>query len=1170
MKINGLKYLFSFICSLVVVTATAQLEFNFSDTTVSECKGILYDNGGDGVNYLHNTNQTFSICLNAPGILTFSFDFFCLEVGFDSLTFHAGPDEFSPQIGPAFNGITIPPPITISSGCLSVHFVTDANVACTGWEASWTTEVIPPVPPQIDAVLPAPACSSSTAIVNLSRFIKCDSIYAGAFSFNGTLDQQIISATPIGCINDSANQVQLTFSPGLNEGGLYELALTTNFYDACDSLWTFITVDSFQINDCPIVVTLTAENDSICEGGSTLIIAEVTGGNGIYSYTWSDGLPATAGPQTVSPLANTTYILTVDDTSPAVPASGSVTINVFTPALVPASSTQCQNVVPFDLVANPSGGAWFGSGITDEEAGTFNGDSANAGANLIGYYLPISPTFGCTSAVVITILPIDAGLPQAACPGSAPFQLIGQSPVGGTWSGSSVTPNGILTPDTVGEYAVTYTFNGCSDNMIVYVDNISNAPLFMDSLCQSDSSLRYILSPPGGRYRGPGIVDSLNGIFDPGEAYGGLHTISYVLNGCEQQFEVFVKEIYAGWNTSACPAEAPYLLENYYPPGGTWSGVGILDTLTGFFDPGTNQGTNFDAELIYTLSNGCTDTTKVYVRVTDIGRDTILFCSSDNPLTLWRETMNSRPGGGEWFGNGVQPFNNDSAFFIPSQADAGVNYVYYENNTCRDSVVMIVLKNLFSTQPAICEETPDFSISIPSYAYGGEFSGNGIVDDSLGIFSPNQAGGGIHQIFYESISGCTDSVEIEVIPFIQAEIDVPGGQLCYIDSLIAIDLQPAGGLLSGSGIVDSLHFNAFVANQGEHLLSYTVGEGLCQSVDTATIRVAPSIGYSLTVSKDSICYGDFAAINVNAFGGNGNLITYTWNNGLLPQQQQIVSPLQSTEYNLLITDGCSIIKDTIPITVASPINVQFSSSETLCYGEEGFIVANITSQSEYTIKWRGSMYNAGEILPGLASNTYTASITDTISGCKLDTTVTIPGFPLVKSQFTVNPDNDCIPSNIRDINFIDLSTGATQGSWSFGDGSELAYESGVNPFHEYITHGEYSVVLSVADSNGCEDKSEISICLLEPFRVYLPNAMTINQDGLNEIFLAKGEGIQEFKMWIYDKHGNVLFEANKLTDGWDGKFKGRYVPQDVYGWVIEVQWVNNQWFTKAGTLTVFR
>ena len=105
MKVNSLKYLFLLICSLVVVTATAQLEFNFSDTTVTECKGILYDNGGDGVNYLHNSDQTFTICLDAPGFLTITFESFCVEAILDSLTFHLGPDEFSPQIALHIGGL---------------------------------------------------------------------------------------------------------------------------------------------------------------------------------------------------------------------------------------------------------------------------------------------------------------------------------------------------------------------------------------------------------------------------------------------------------------------------------------------------------------------------------------------------------------------------------------------------------------------------------------------------------------------------------------------------------------------------------------------------------------------------------------------------------------------------------------------------------------------------------------------------------------------------------------------------------------------------------------------------------------------------------------------------------------------------------------------------------
>ena len=56
-------------------------------------------------------------------------------------------------------------------------------------------------------------------------------------------------------------------------------------------------VDSY---DEPIELIVGIHNDSICEGSSTEIIAEVTGGNGIYTYSWSNGLPPTAGAQTVS------------------------------------------------------------------------------------------------------------------------------------------------------------------------------------------------------------------------------------------------------------------------------------------------------------------------------------------------------------------------------------------------------------------------------------------------------------------------------------------------------------------------------------------------------------------------------------------------------------------------------------------------------------------------------------------------------------------------------------------------------------------------------------------------------------------------------------------------------------------------------------------------------
>jgi gliding motility-associated-like protein len=1155
----------------------AQLEFTFSDTVVRECKGILYDNGGDGINYLHNSNQTFTICLDAPGITTLSFESFCVEVGFDSLSFHLGPDETYPQIGPAYSGNTPPPPITFThvEGCLSLHFVTDANVNCTGWEASWTTQVIPPVPPHIDAVLPAPACSTQGLTLNLSRKLHCDSVYAGAFRLlgpeilQGALDQAIVSATPLNCIGDSTQQVSLSFAPGLNQGGTYELELTTHYYDACDSLWTFTSIDSFRVDDCPIVVTLIPERDSLCVGECTEIEAIVTGGNGIYSYSWSGALPPTAGPQVVCPTATGTYTLTVDDTSPAVPASGSTLITVFTPAMVPAAFSQCQSAPAINLSATPAGGTWFGPGITDGSNGTFVGDSALAGVNAVGYYLPITPSFGCTSIVNINILPIDAGLPEAACPGSSPFFLSGFSPAGGTWSGPNISPQGQFNPATVGVYTLTYTVNGCSETREVYVDSIANVPQTVDSLCQSGATVQFSLSPPGGRWSGPGIVDSIAGRFDPGEAEDGLHTLVYSLSGCAQSFEVYVKPIFAGWNSNACPVQGQIQLEDFEPAGGLWSGDGIIDPVAGTVDAAFNNGNDFNTELIYAHPNGCTDTMRLYVEYTYIEPDTLVFCLGDTALWLNRDEFSFGPWGGNWLGTGVvEGDDEDSAYFFPALSGDGIHPLVYSNNTCNDTLWVAVQQQMLSALPAVCESSPDFNIQLPPYALPGIFGGDGIIEPASGLFSPQAAGGGFHTITYQSALGCLDTLELEINPFIEAEADGPGGLLCYIDTLYPIELSPAGGQLTGAGVVDSSYFNPFFADEGEHRLVYSIGEGYCLSTDTLTLTVAPRVDYTINVSDDSLCFGDYTAINLNAWGGNGNLIQYLWNEGLTPLPQQIVSPQQTTNYQVLITDGCSVLRDTVSIFVAEPIVFQVSTSATTCFGNPGW--ALVEANEAYLVEWEGGAFQVGDTLPALASSTNALEISNPQTACAVDTSIFIPGFPLVQSQFIVNPNLDCIPAEQRDINFIDLSSGAAQGTWFFGDSLSVPYEPGMNPTHNYALHGEYVVTLEVADSNGCSDRSEQRICLEEPFKLYLPNAFTVNNDLLNEVFMAKGTGIRQFSLWIYDRRGVNIFRSQDLSIGWDGTYKGEPVQSGVYGWLSEVQWTNGEWFNVSGTVTLIR
>jgi gliding motility-associated-like protein len=842
---------------------------------------------------------------------------------------------------------------------------------------------------------------------------------------------------------------------------------------------------------------------------------------------------------------------------------------VAVPAALPPPQTLCQSEPAFQLAALPADGFWFGSGITDE-SGIFTGDSAQAGLNNMFYVYEAFPQFVCTTATQITILPIDAGFAQAACPGSAPFQLIGFSPSGGIWSGPQVSPGGLFDPASQGEFILSYTVNGCTEELTVFVDDISQNQVFADSVCQSDAPDTLLISPPGGRWYGAGIIDSIYGIFDPGETDAGLITLNYVLNGCSRQVQLYVKEIWAGWNRSACPAQEAYQLEDFAPAGGLWSGDGI--TPEGVFDPAWNNGQSFNTDVIYSHPNGCTDTARIWVFYTSIGLDTLVFCSDNQGVLLNREELDTDPWEGVWLGPGVLNGDEpDEAEFNAQLAGNGIHVLVFEGNTCADSVVFIVQQSFLSDLPVSCEAAPPFDIEIPAYVSGagGSFEGPGIINNEA-VFYPGEAGQGQHQIEYISAAGCRDTISAEVIEFIQAQINASAAPLCYTDSLIPIEIYPPDALLTGNGIVDNEWFNPLIAGEGPHLLSLSTGEGFCISTDTATVFVAPAIGYSLFVSRDTLCYGEVTSMLVNAYGGNGNLITYTWNQGLPPLQQQIISPEVSTVYQLEISDGCARIRDTVSITVFPEILFNVSLSEPACYGELGFAEINSGNAGNYEVLWRGDLYEMNMQLPGESSRTYMAVVTDTSSGCSVDTTITIPGYPLVQALFAISPNEECVSFDQDSVRFIDLSTGGFSGSWSFGDGTSEPYQDGINPAHDYDTYGIFPIVLEISDTNGCSSKLEKNLCIQQPFRLYIPTAITLNNDLMNDVLLVQGTGIKQLDLFVYNRMGNEIWHGRNGDHAWDGKFQGREVQSGVYAFVVEVEWVDGTLFTKAGTVTVIR
>ena len=264
-------------------------QFSMSNQTVYECYGTLTDSEANSLNagwYDHNENYAFTICPSNTLSIIIDFTSFNTEPTNDYVMIYDGPNTTYPVLAGPFSGTNIPPQI-ISTGCVTIVFISDLNVAAEGFELVWEAEVTQPSTPQI-SFTPNPTCSLNTVVVNLDQKIHCDSVLTANYLFQGPINQNV-SPLAINCINDSTNQIELTLSPGLNQSGLYDLSFYMTYIDECGDSWSLIPSNQIFVNDCPLELTLSSDDDTICLGECVNLYSSVSGGDSTsYQYSWTN------------------------------------------------------------------------------------------------------------------------------------------------------------------------------------------------------------------------------------------------------------------------------------------------------------------------------------------------------------------------------------------------------------------------------------------------------------------------------------------------------------------------------------------------------------------------------------------------------------------------------------------------------------------------------------------------------------------------------------------------------------------------------------------------------------------------------------------------------------------------------------------------------------------
>jgi hypothetical protein len=195
--------------------------------------------------------------------------------------------------------------------------------------------------------------------------------------------------------------------------------------------------------------------------------------------------------------------------------------------------------------------------------------------------------------------------------------------------------------------------------------------------------------------------------------------------------------------------------------------------------------------------------------------------------------------------------------------------------------------------------------------------------------------------------------------------------------------------------------------------------------------------------------------------------------------------------------------------------------------------------------------------------TVTLSATNSATGCtnsvsKINYIIITPP---PGAEFTEKPDSVTVIPNYS-FSFIDKTTGIPKyWNWNFGDRQVSTTQ---NPYHTYQDTGLYKVTLTTISQLGCDSTISHYVRVTgTPGQVFLPNAF--QPDGASielRTYMAKGSGMKEWHMQIFNNYAQCIWETRKLDDkgapveGWDGTYKGSPMPQGVYVWQITARFIN--------------
>lgn len=945
-------------------------------------------------------------------------------------------------------------------------------------------------------------------------------------------------------LNEQFNPVSGTFNPATQDDSFYYYIVDDA--PGCGQIVSVLTIDE--------ILPANAGGDNsieVCDIGLPFNMFQYLNGNPDPGGTWFDPLNNVVTP-IFDPATNMpgTYRYRVSAAAPCPPQDNAFLTITFidpNPAGEPAVIDVCasgSNVNMFQaLNGSPVSGGYWTSPTGQNTNAVFDPQNEPPGNYLYNY-----PNVGCPQSAAVTIqLENDpnAGPDNSIgiCENVASINLNGQlsagTQLGGQWSDVSGNPISNIFPFQSGitNYTLVYHVEGnvCPDDeseLSIQIENLPAQPADLDlSFCFQDpvvDLIDYYPTFPQMFFEFPN-GNPHNGIYDPSTGIDAtIQAIAPSGNSCPNaQAQVtidLIMPLFENPITSVdlCNLSGTFDLSSLDPDAnlnnGDWYDAnGNLTASIVDITSGGNPSFQFIADNAGACGGSTFDVQLNIFDLVEAGENgAATFCSTDSPQNLSSLLPSSIGNSGSWSFAG-QPFN--STQFNPSTDLSGIyTYTVPANGSCPPDQAILTINVqepfLFDAgeDQDVCEGSVNFHLGGPSQP-NTQYS-----------WSPTQ--------FLNSANSS------------QPVVQVPAS----INSDLTITYQ------------------VFADN------------GVCSASDEVSVsfHVNPSAEIG---DIYEICLNDELSIAGSGIG------EYTWQpqflfsnptaqeQHLILDQNQVISLLVTNEFGCVDSDTAEIIVHPYPVIVFTPNPIENCPPLLVEY--------SLDPSSQFISSFTWNISEVGNFTDDTLrteienSGLYTLTVT-ALSDFGCERTSSFPA--LIEVYPTPVADFSSDPAELTTIDpiaqFIDESFGADNYWWNFNG---LGTSTSSSPIFEFpnAEPTNFNVCLHVTNNYGCADSTCRILHLDNNYIFFAPNAITPDDDGINDFFSPVMMGFEEdtYTLQIFNRWGDLIFSTNKYGEPWIANVDGGdyYVQEDVYIWQVQVKDKENaEYRVFKGTVTVIR